>query len=153
MMAGVAARHDAVEVCAEAEERDIAEIEQAGEPDDDVQSERKERVDDGDKPVAEQVSFVRDEREDHEGADEEGKSCKGRQALPGTTNEAGDTGAGFTALFVACDPLVDADARAVEGVGRLRSSSRHTAHTFWITGEPRRPLGRTRNMAISSANT
>ena len=41
-MAEVAAGHDPVEVRAEAEEGDVAEIEQAGEPDDDIQPEGKE---------------------------------------------------------------------------------------------------------------
>src|SRR4051794_29164189 len=152
-MSGVAARHDPVQVRAEAEEGDITEIEQAGEPDDDVQSKRKQRVDDGNQPVAEEIALVRNEREDHEGTDEDGKSCNSRQPLPCAGNEARDTGARFPALLDVCDPLVDADARPIAGVGRLWSFSRHTAQTFWITGDPRRPLGRTRNMAINSANT
>jgi len=50
-------RKDSVHVRTEPEERDVAEVEQAGEPDDDVQPEREQRVEQRDEPVTEQVPF------------------------------------------------------------------------------------------------
>ena len=158
VMAGVAARHDPVEVRAESEERDIAEIEQAGEPDDDVQSERKERVNDGDQPVAEEVALVRDEREDRERPEQEYQPSRWWDSLPAPADEAGEAPLGLATLVDVRDPFVHADARLVDNTRSRRHAAPeawadHSPQTFWITGEPRRPLGRTRNIAIRSANT
>jgi len=63
----VARREDPVHIRTETKEGDVAEIEQAGEADDDVQSEREQRINQRDQPIAEEVSFASDEREDRRG--------------------------------------------------------------------------------------
>ena len=51
-------REDRVEIRAEPEERDVAEIEQAGEADDDVEPEREQRVEEREQPVPEKVPLA-----------------------------------------------------------------------------------------------
>src|SRR5438874_5069475 len=162
-MAGMTAGHDPVEVGAEAEEGDVAEVEQPGEPDDHVQPEREQSVDDGDQPVAVEVPLVREEREDPERTEQDHEPTRGWHALPGPADEAGEALVGFAALVDVRDPFVHTDARPVANIRPLGNSRRHAApagvstrqrtHTFRITGEPSRPLGRTRNLAISRPYT
>ena len=162
VMTGMAAGHDPVEVGAEAEERDVTEVEQAGEPDDHIQTKREQRVDDRDQPVAVKVPLAREDRKDRERPEQDYEAPRGRHALPGPANETGEALLGFAALVDVRNPFVHADARPVASIGTLGNSRRHTAlevstrqpaHTFWITGEPSKPLGRTRNIAIRSPNT
>src|SRR5437588_11233074 len=96
----MAAGHDPVEVSAEAEEGDIAEIEQAGEADDDVEPERQQGVDEREQPVAVEVALVRDEREDRERAEQDDQASGCRQSLPGSGDGAAET-------FLGCTPLVE----------------------------------------------
>src|SRR5690348_6448593 len=123
-MAGMAAGHDSVEIRAEAEEGDVTEVEQPGEPDDDIQAEREQGVDDGDEPVAEEVPLVRDEREDRERPDQDREPPGGRYALPAPANETGEAPLGLAALVDVRDPFVDADTRLVDDTGSRRNATR-----------------------------
>ena len=59
---------EGVDVGAETEEGDVAEVEQAREPDDDVQPEREQRVDQDEDAVVEEVPLA------HEGQERERRS-------------------------------------------------------------------------------
>src|ERR1700756_2507108 len=123
------AGHDPVEVSAEAEEGDVAEIEQPGKADDDVETHRQEGVDDRDQPVAIEVALVRDEREDRERPEQNQEPPEGRGALPGPGDEPADACPGGPALVDPRDPLVGPDPGSsdIGRIDRLRNGDRQVA--------------------------
>jgi len=54
-------REDGIEIRADTEERDVAEIQQSGKADDDVETERKQCVDEREQSVPENVPLAREE--------------------------------------------------------------------------------------------
>ena len=154
MVAELRRGEDPVEVRAEAEEGDVAEVEEAGEADDDVQAEGEQRVDEREEAVPEDVPLGREVREggrrDHEDED----ARRGRKTLPPPLDRTAEAGVPLAPALDLRDPLVDADPRPVDRVGRsgsLGSAVRHQA--FWITACPKRPLGRMRMTRMSRAKT
>jgi hypothetical protein len=79
----VGAGEECIGIGAEAEERDVAQVEQPGKPDHDVQAEREQGVDEDEEPVVEEVPLA-DEREerDEDRRRQEGELARGRQPLP-----------------------------------------------------------------------
>ena len=138
-------REQRVEVRAEAEERHVAQVEQPGIADDDVQPEAEQDVDQREDPVGKQVAAVHPERQRGGERAEDGQARPGREEGVDPPAEAGEPDTILAAILDARDPLVDAHARAIALVGPARhlgdvSSCAH--QTFWIAGVPRRPLGR-----------
>ena len=111
--AGVTRRKDSVHVCTEPEERDVAEIEQAGEADDDVQPEREQRVDQRDQPVTEQVPFRRDEREDRGRDYEHEQPAADGERIPHAAEATDDPAVTLALALDRRDPFVDADPRLI----------------------------------------
>ena len=90
------------------------------------------------------------ERQERHGDDEDRKPAEGREAIPDARERTLHSRPPRLPLPVRGNPLVDADARRLGGVGSLREVDHQT---FWIAARPRRPLGRTRMTVISTANT
>ena len=78
----VRAREEGVDVRAEAEEGDVAEVEQPGEPDDHVQPEREQRVDQDEDAVVEEVPARDREERDQDRRREQRQLPGGRQDPP-----------------------------------------------------------------------
>ena len=150
---------DRVEIRAAAEERDVAEVEKTGKPDDDVEAEGQQRVHEREQSVPEQVPFGRDQREDGGRDRKHQHPRRRREAVPLPRQPAAETGVTLALSLDARDPLVDADPRVVRRVRRPGAIGRNAAaaarrhQTFWIAAVPNRPLGRMRITAIRSAKT
>ena len=140
---------DAVAVGAEADEGDVAEVEQPGVPDDDVEAEPHQPVQERVDGVTGHVLLRHHERKEGGRDDEHAELRDRRQKLPRPAGDACEPSPAPPALLVRGDPLVDADARRVGDVGRLRE----VHQTLRIAARPRRPLGRSRMTRIRNANT
>ena len=116
---------EAVRVRAEAVERDVPEVEQAGEADDDVQREAEQDVQEGEDAEAGERVASGEDREEGRRHDEETQAAERREPLP---DLRGDPGEAVGPLAPALDlrhPLVDADARPVAGIGALGQVGGH----------------------------
>jgi len=109
-------RQDGVGVRAEAEEGDVAEVEQPGVADDDVQAEREQREHERVEADADDVVRVGQVREDRREHAHDEQRLPERQRLETVEQLAGEAGAPLAPPFDARDPLVRADARLAGGV-------------------------------------
>jgi hypothetical protein len=109
-----------VEIGAEAEEGDVAEVEEARVADDDVEPKREEEVDEREDPVDEEVAAVHPERERGGESGEEHEACRRRHVVERAAGEPREPRVALASFLDLGHPLVDADARAVSGVGRRR---------------------------------
>ena len=139
-------REQRVEVGAEAVERDEAEVEQARPADDDVQSERQQREEDGVDRDADHVLRARDEGEERRDADRGHEQDPPRAAARRAHRaaRAGRRAAG--ALLGAGDPLVGADLRAL-------GCSFDFAHALIPSGCPPFPAGRSAGRAAGRSGS
>ena len=84
----VGAGQERVDVGAETEERDIPEVEQSGEPQDDVQAEREQGIDQDEDAVVEEVAVADAEERDHDRRREQGELPGRRQDPPDVNDSA-----------------------------------------------------------------
>jgi hypothetical protein len=103
-------REPCVAVGADPVERDVAEVEEPGEADSDVQPQREQRVDEGDRPDADDVVVRRHRRDEGGDPEEEQEECPTGEAVELALHAAGEPAIGLRPLVRAGDPLVDADA-------------------------------------------
>ena len=108
-------RDQRVEVRTEAEERRIAEIEQAGVADDDVEPQAEQDVDQREDAVGEEVTAAHPERQRGGEADEEGQVDGGGRGRP-AAGEPDDALAALDTPLMLRDPVVDADAWLAVGL-------------------------------------
>ena len=154
-----------VRVRTHAEERDVAEVEQAAPPDDDVEPEREEHEDDGVERDPAHVAALEDAGQRADDGDE--------QREPGPPGDGGEPlldrpehpSAAAAALAVARDPLVATDLRArralggrrlggaLERPGQLVVVVAHDTQTFRMSALPKRPWGRKSMNPIRITNT
>src|SRR5207248_6306222 len=143
VVARVAGGEEAVRVRAEAVEGDVTKVEEAGEADDDVQSEAEQDVQEREDAEARERVAAGEDREEGRRDDEDRETAERREALPDREDEPAEPGRPLTPALMLRDPLVDADARTVGGVGALWEVG--LGHqTFLMSARPSRPLGRTR---------
>ena len=113
MEAELRGREHRVPVCAEAVERDVAEVEQAGVAHGDVQPKREQHVQQRVEADLDDVAVRRHHR-DEPGCDCEREIERGwRHAFELALDQAGEPAALHVALLVGRDPFVDADAWSV----------------------------------------
>jgi hypothetical protein len=107
-----------IEVRAESEERDVAEVEEAGVPDDDVETKTEKRVQQRENSVAEEVAAAHPEwqRCRERGEEHEPRRC--REKRDSAAQQPGEPGVALAPVLDLRDPLVHADARPVACVGR-----------------------------------
>ena len=153
-----------VRVGADAEEGDVAQVEQAAPPDDDVEPEREEHEDDRVEGDPAHVAALEDprQRRDHRREQRQpGPPGDNREPLLDRAEHAAPAGA---ALAVARDPLVPSDLRARRALGgrRLGGTLERpgqlvvvVAHrqTFRMSALPNRPWGRKSMNPIRITNT
>ena len=150
-------RQDRVHIGAAAEESDVAEVQEAREANDDVQSKREQRIDEREEAVPEQVPLGRHQREERRRQGKDEDAHRHRQAVPLAEDGSPDARVALPLPLDARNPLVDADPRAVRSIRRSRKMFRAGAvrrhQAFCSAALPNRPLGRMRIMRISSAKT
>src|SRR5207244_2336483 len=121
----------------------VAEIEQAGEADDDVQTESEGCVEEREQAVREEVAGVEPEREGRRDGNEDEELDRIRRGVPPSRRRPEKAALSSLAILGFGNPGVDADPRLSLRIGRLRKRVIGlVAHTFWIAREPSRPLGR-----------
>ena len=133
---------EGVEVRADPVEGDVAEIEQAAPPDDDVEPEREQHVEDGLERDEADVAARLERRQQREGRDEQRQPGPPRRAADALLDDGEPAPRVEPALLVARDPLVVPDGRAVVGVCGSRGVESLIAHTFRMSARPSRPCGR-----------
>ena len=147
-----------VEVRSEAVERDVPEIEEPRETDDDAQAEREQHVEQRVEADANDVAVARDERQQRSDECEREVERRPWRAHEFVAEAPGEPLAALTAVVVARDPRIDPDLRdqrpaLVRTVGDRRDVVAARHQTFCSVGWPSSPLGRTSITAMRSANT
>ncbi len=140
-----------VPVRAEAVERDVAEVEQAGIADDDVQAEGEQHVEQRVEADADDVAVARQRRQKRGRDAEDEIERRPRDAL-----ELRHEPVPLDAALVGRDPLVDADLRHLRLVGARRDGGDLFAavhQTFCTAARPSSPLGRTISTTMRIAKT
>src|SRR5207248_4901231 len=151
-VARVAGGEEAVRVRAEAVEGDVAEVEEAGEADDDVQPEAEQDVQEREHAEPRERVAAGEDREERRRHDEDREAAERREALPDREDEPAEPGGALAPTLGLSHPLVDADARPVAGVRALwKVGLGH--QTFLMSARPSRPLGRTRMTTMRSEKT
>src|SRR5205807_1864130 len=123
---------EGVRVRADAEERDVAEVEQARPADDDVETEREEGVVERVEADALVVAVARRDSEDPGRGDEDAEADRRVDARDGPLERAEGPAASLEPLARARDPLVGADSWSL----------REVAHRLIACGCPPSPAGR-----------
>jgi hypothetical protein len=139
-----------VPVGAEAVEGDVAEVEQAGPADGDVEPQREQHVEERVEADAEDVAVARKERKRRRREHEQGEPGRLGQ-LGDPTLERPERAAAVGPPGDPRHPLVAADPRT--GVARLDRVETGVHQTFATAARPNRPLGRRIITAIRITNT
>src|SRR6266536_2904806 len=109
-----------VGVRTESEEGDVTEIEQARVPDDKVEPETEQDVQEREDPVGEEVAAVHPEGERRGGCSENCEPAGRRNNLDEPGDYTEDAPAALTAILDLGNPIVDANTRLVTFLGRRR---------------------------------
>ena len=150
-------REHRVDVRAEAEERDVAEIQEPGVADDDVQAETEHHVQHRVEADADDVAVAREHRKQRGGDPERCVERRPRRPPDLALDPAEDARQLLVPLLVGRDPVVDADANArlaLVGTPRDVGDFLSAVHqTFCTAARPRSPLGRMSMTPMRIANT
>ena len=94
----VGAREERIDVRPEAEERDVSEIEQPGPPDDDVQPQREQRVDEDEDAVVVEVAVADRQERDDDRRRQQGQLARRRQDPPEVLDPTTHAGMALSAV-------------------------------------------------------
>ena len=144
---------DPVRVRAKAEEGDVAEIEEPGEPDDDVEADREQPVHERKEAVTEDVAVARHEREEGGEPHTQEDPCRRGQAVPLPQGDTTHAGVALASSLDRSDPLVYPDPGRAGRFGRAGDAVVRRHQAFCTTAVPSRPLGRIRMTRINRAKT
>ena len=139
MVPVVVGREQAVRVRPDPEEGDVAEVEEPRVTDDDVQPQPQQDVEQREDPVGEEVAAVHPERERPREQGEDGQLCRPGHVRQPPAQQPREPLALLEPLLVLGDPVVVAYARL--------------GHTFFSSGVPSSPCGRTSRTKMRMPNT
>ncbi len=146
-----------VDVRAEAEEGDVAEVEKPRVADDDVEAEAEHHVQHRVEADADDVAVAREHRQQRSGDPERCVERRPRRPSDLALDAAEDARQLLVPLLVRRDPVVDADADArlaLVGAPRdVRDLVSAVHQTFCTAARPRSPLGRMSMTPMRIANT